>query len=69
MLAHRHSFPAPVHEGNASLWHLADILDWLQIRGNYSIGQDKLDLARVAMTVNVASAYERVFGGSCNVLP
>ncbi|KIY39962.1 DNA-binding protein [Pseudomonas sp. 10-1B] len=68
MLAHRHSFPAPVHEGSASLWHLADILDWLQIRGNYSIGQDKLDLARVAMTVNVASAYERVFGGSYNVL-
>lgn len=35
MLAHPESFPAPAHEGSASLWHLADVLDWLQPRGSY----------------------------------
>ncbi len=30
MLGHSASFPAPLHEGSASVWHLADILDWLK---------------------------------------
>ena len=64
MLSHAHSFPAPIHEGSASLWHLAEILVWLQARGSYAIGQETLELARVAMTVNVSSAYQRVFGDS-----
>ncbi|MGE8469418.1 hypothetical protein D3C81_685530 [compost metagenome] len=64
MLAHSHSFPAPIHEGSTSLWHLAEVLIWLQARGSYAIGPETLDLARVAMTVNVSSAYERVFGHS-----
>ena len=29
MLANPGSFPAPVHEGSASIWHLADVLAWL----------------------------------------
>ncbi len=29
MLAHRATFPMPVHEGSASIWHLAEVLDWL----------------------------------------
>jgi predicted DNA-binding transcriptional regulator AlpA len=62
MLAHMHSFPAPMHEGSTSLWHLADVLAWLQAR-EYDIGQQMLDLARVAMTVNVSSAHARVFKG------
>ncbi len=64
MLSHAHSFPAPIHEGSASLWHLAEILVWLQARGSYAIGEETLELARVAMTVNVSSAYQRVFGDS-----
>lgn len=32
MLANPGSFPAPVHEGSASIWHLADVLAWLQVR-------------------------------------
>lgn len=67
MLAHSHSFPAPIHEGSTSLWHLAEVLVWLQARGSYAIGQQTLELARVAMTVNVSSAYERVFGHSTNL--
>lgn len=60
MLAHSHDFPVPVHDGSTALWHLADILVWLQARGSYSIGQGTLELARIAMAVNISSAYERV---------
>ncbi|MFJ4347974.1 helix-turn-helix transcriptional regulator [Pseudomonas sp. NPDC089401] len=67
MLSHMHSFPAPMHDGGTSLWHLADVLRWLQARGSYAIGQEILDLAQVAMTINVARAHERVFGASRNL--
>jgi len=64
VLAHIHSFPAPMHEGSTSLWHLADVLAWLLARGSYTIGQETLDLARVAMAVNVSSAHARLVKGS-----
>ncbi|MNP84824.1 hypothetical protein D3C76_1843020 [compost metagenome] len=64
MVAHSVSFPAPVHDGSTSLWRLADILLWLQERGSYSIAQGTLELARIAMAVNVSSSYKRVFGES-----
>ncbi|CAM3190639.1 helix-turn-helix transcriptional regulator [Janthinobacterium lividum] len=54
MLAHPGSFPAPVHEGNASIWHLADVLTWLQAKGNYVLDKDVFDVARVALPGNVA---------------
>ena len=37
MHKHRHSFPAPVHEGSATIWHLADVLSWLHARGSYQL--------------------------------
>lgn len=49
MLAHPGSFPRPVHEGRASLWHLADVLLWLQGRGGYALQQDVLEVAQVAL--------------------
>ena len=64
MIAHSYNFPAPVYDGSISLWHLADILHWLQGRGSYSITQGTLELARFTMAVNVSSAYKRVFGTS-----
>lgn len=60
MLAHPGSFPAPVHEGSASIWHLADVLAWLQARGGYSLAKDVLDVARVALQVNVAKEGRRL---------
>jgi predicted DNA-binding transcriptional regulator AlpA len=54
MLAHPGSFPAPVHEGSASIWHLADVLAWLQSRGSYSLAKEVFDVAQVALQVNVA---------------
>lgn len=60
MLAHPGSFPAPVHEGSASIWHLADVLAWLQAKGSYSLAKDVLDVARVAWQVNVAKEGRRL---------
>jgi len=60
MLAHPGSFPTPVHEGSASIWHLADVLAWLQARGGYPLAKDVLDVARVALQVNVAKEGRRL---------
>lgn len=60
MLAHRSSFPVPVHEGSASIWHLADVLDWLQTKGNYSLATNVLEVSRVALQVNLAKARQRM---------
>lgn len=54
MLSHRRSFPAPVHEGSASVWHLADVLTWLQAKGSYSLAGDLLEVSCAALQVNVA---------------
>jgi len=54
MLTHRATFPLPVHDGNASIWHLADVLDWLATRGGYQFDDSVLEVARAALEVNIA---------------
>ncbi|MBR9909177.1 MAG: DNA-binding protein [Gammaproteobacteria bacterium] len=53
MVAHRGAFPIPVHEGSASIWHLAEVLDWLSVRGGYQIDTGVLEIAQVALEVNI----------------
>jgi predicted DNA-binding transcriptional regulator AlpA len=60
MLAHPGSFPAPVHEGSPSIWHLADVLTWLQTKGGYPLAMEIVELARVALQVNVAKEGRRL---------
>ncbi|OWT55144.1 helix-turn-helix transcriptional regulator [Candidimonas nitroreducens] len=60
MLAHTGSFPAPVHEGSASIWHLADVLAWLQARGGYAPAQGVLEVAQAALQVNIAKEGRRL---------
>lgn len=60
MLAHPGNFPAPVHEGSVSIWHLADILAWLQPRGTYRLAQEVLEISKVAMQFNVAKEARRL---------
>lgn len=59
MLTHRATFPMPVHEGSASIWHLAEVLDWLRVRGGYQIDSGILEAARVALEVNIAKETMR----------
>ncbi|CAB3720285.1 helix-turn-helix transcriptional regulator [Paraburkholderia rhynchosiae] len=54
MLSHAVEFPAPVHEGSASVWHLSDVLDWLNERGGYDIKADVFDVAKSAKQINLA---------------
>jgi predicted DNA-binding transcriptional regulator AlpA len=53
MLTHAATFPAPVHEGSASVWHLVHVLKWLADRGDYSIKKQLLGVAAMAMQVNL----------------
>lgn len=54
MLTHATDFPAPVHEGSASVWHLSDVLEWLNERGGYDIQPGALDVATSAKQINLA---------------
>ncbi len=60
MLTHPASFPAPVHEGSASIWHLVDVLVWLRDKGTYALEREVLEVAHVAMQVNVAKEQRRI---------
>ena len=60
MLAHPGTFPLPIHEGSTSIWHLADVLAWLQARGGYPQAEPVMDVARVALQVNAAKEGRRV---------
>jgi len=59
MLAHYHSFPAPVHEGVATIWHLADVLAWLESRGGYSLPAGVQEAAAAALTFNLSKEIKR----------
>ena len=60
MLSHAATFPAPVHEGSASIWHLAEVLCWLEEKGGYTLERKMLDTARVALEVNLAREVHRL---------
>lgn len=68
MLAHPGSVPTPVHEGGAAIWHLADVLTWLQAKGSYSLGKGVLDVARTALQVNLAKEAQRLSRSVCHAL-
>ena len=54
MLSHAATFPAPVHEGSASIWHLAEVLGWLEEKGGYALEREMLGTARAALVGNPA---------------
>jgi len=60
MLANPQSFPSPVHEGTTSIWHLADILDWLQARGSGKVTSELAELATAALQLNLAREGRRL---------
>lgn len=48
------TFPVPVHEGKASLWHLAHVLEWLDQYGNLTCPAGIQEVAQAALRVNQA---------------
>ena len=53
LMAKHKSFPAPIHAGSFSLWHLADLMTWLQHTQEYRLEEAKLEVARVAKHINL----------------
>jgi predicted DNA-binding transcriptional regulator AlpA len=60
MLSHAIEFPSPIHEGSASVWHLSDVLDWLNARGGYAIKADVFDVAKSAKQINLAKEAQQL---------
>ena len=54
MLAHNESFPAALHEGSAAIWHLSPVLKWLKERADYQIEPSLIEVAHMAMQINLA---------------
>lgn len=59
LMVNNDDFPAPVHEGSASLWHLIDILRWLDNRKTYSIDRTLMEIARVTLKTNLERDAKR----------
>ena len=56
------TFPTPVHEGSSAIWHLAEVLGWMEGKGYQQVPRVVLDVARVAMQVNIRKENARVAG-------
>jgi predicted DNA-binding transcriptional regulator AlpA len=54
------NFPAPVHEGSTAVWHLADLLAWLQAKGGYDVDRSIADVAAATMRINLAKAANQI---------
>jgi hypothetical protein len=59
-VTHKDHFPVPVHEGRAALWHLSPVLLWLRERANYSIPPVLLEVAHIAMQINLAKEASQI---------
>lgn len=47
------TFPAAIHEGNPSVWHLSDVLRWLNEHG-YPVNEATLEISGAAREFNIA---------------
>ncbi|HEX9923546.1 MAG TPA: DNA-binding protein [Anaerolineae bacterium] len=47
------SFPEPVYEGNPSLWHLADVLDWMTIHDPRRLDKQLLEVSQLNRQINL----------------
>jgi hypothetical protein len=60
MLTHKDHFPLPIHEGSAALWHLFPVLAWLKDRPGYEIAQSMIDVAFIAMQINLTKEARQI---------
>jgi hypothetical protein len=60
MLRHHDTFPVPVHEGKAAIWHLAEVLGWLEDEAGYAIDRRLREVAHAAMEVNLVRDVRRL---------
>jgi len=60
MLTNASTFPAAIHDGSTSIWHLALILQWMEHKGTYNVAKNIRDVAFTAMQVNIVKDAELV---------
>ena len=66
MMTHHDSFPIPIHEGQSSIWHLHDLLQWFRQRQMYQISEDAIETSKTAMKVNEELFQKSVM--SCHLI-
>jgi len=49
----KNQFPLPAHEGNPTLWHLADVLAWSKSVRLESVDNELLEVAQINRQVNL----------------
>ena len=64
MLGNSPTFPAALHDGNPSLWHLADILAWLEDQQGRPIDRALLEIAQATMLLNIAKEARKLPGAT-----
>jgi hypothetical protein len=52
--------PLPIYEGTPSIWHLAEILMWLQVEKTYEINEPLLEISRINMNLNIARNWQKI---------
>lgn len=62
MLSHPSSFPLPVHGGSAGVWHLADLLIWLQQK-EYPVDNRVVEVSQTARHINVIRELQSLPSG------
>lgn len=60
MLAHHSRFPVPVHEGSVSIWHLAEVLAWLEEEAGYALDPALRQVAKATMEANLVRDAQRI---------
>ena len=52
-ISHSGTFPAPVHSGSTALYHLDEVLAWLQTECSYEIVPSVIEVAATAKQINL----------------
>lgn len=59
MMLANEDFPTPAHDGSMLLWHLADVLGWLEGRSGYKVDPAVRETSEVVRMVNAAREARR----------
>lgn len=62
MVSHPASFPVPVHEGSSGVWHLADLLTWLQQK-EYAVEPAVVEVSHTARQINAIKELQSLPAG------
>ena len=53
------NFPLAIHEVNGSIWHLAEVLEWMRVVAGFSVPEELLQVSRSAVGLNLRVEVRR----------